>query len=719
MLANLSVDQVIFKAKIHLKKGEIKELQKLYQDFLEVYPQNIRIQRELNNLKNLHQNNFKSYVFQKELDHFINLYNQDEFITLIKEAKALLERFPSEFIIWNILGVSLNMSGKIDEAIDAFKKAIYINPSYADAYFNLGNTLKDQNKPNSALEAYQKTLSLDPNYIKAYNMMGNTLQDLGKFDDAIDAYQNALLLNSKNADAYSNMGNALQSKGSLVDAIDAFKKAIVLNPNNWHTYINMGNALQEQGMYNQAIKNYNASLSINPNCADTYFNMGVCLQKARYLEKAIKVYRKALSLQPHYPEIYINMGNALLDLGNPDKAIEAYENAISFRPEYPEAYSNKGKALNDLGQQEAAIEAFNKAICLNPNYADAYCNKGVTLQQQGKLNEAINLFEKSISLKPNYPDPHQNLSFALLNSGKIREGLNEYEWRKKNTKFLTSERQFPQPYWDGKKELKGKKILLWSEQGIGDTLNWSSSLPYIRLIAEKCILECQEKLVPLLKRSFPDIEIRPVKSDSDKLRNDFDYHLPMGSIYKHFIDYILKSPKPKSYLVPDPDRVNFWKQKLFDIGKGPYVGISWKSSVVSPYRLKHYPPLVEWYPILTIPDITFVNLQYSDFKNDLNKIEDDFGVKVHNFSEIDLYKEIDDVAALCKALDMVVSTKVTPAILSSGVGTPTKIANLRQSDWNNILFNPVSSAVDIFERNIWEPWDDVFHSIAEEIIKIK
>ena len=135
--------------------------------------------------------------------------------------------------------------------------------------------------------------------------------------------------------------------------------------------------------------------------------------------------------------------------------------------------------------------------------------------------------------------------------------------------------------------------------------------------------------------------------------------------------------------------------------------------------MKHYPPITEWSPIFSIPDITFINLQYSDFIDDLNKIEDEFGVTVHNFHDLDQYNDIDDLAALCKSLDMVVSTKVTPPIISSGVGTPTKIANLRQSSWNNILFNPVSSSVEKFERDEWEPWDDVFLSIAEEIIKLK
>ena len=157
-----------------------------------------------------------------------------------------------------------------------------------------------------------------------------------------------------------------------------------------------------------------------------------------------------------------------------------------------------------------------------------------------------------------------------------------------------------------------------------------------------------------------------------------------------------------------------------DLGKGPYIGISWKSSVLSPYRLEHYPNISKWSHIFTIPDVTFINLQYKDFANDLTKIKNEFGVTVHNFNDLNLYDNIDDVAALCAALDIVVSTKITPPIISTGVGTSTKIANWRQSSWNNILLNPVGSSVDMFERNTWEPWENVFRLIAEDILnKIK
>ena len=91
---------------------------------------------------------------------------------------------------------------------------------------------------------------------------------------------------------------------------------------------------------------------------------------------------------------------------------------------------------------------------------------------------------------------------------------------------------------------------------------------------------------------------------------------------------------------------------------------------------------------------------------------------VHNFDDLDHYNDLDDVAALCAALDIVVSTKITVPLISAGVGTVTKLANWRQSSWNNILLNPVGPFVDIFERNTLEPWHEVFTAIADDIIHL-
>ena len=136
-------------------------------------------------------------------------------------------------------------------------------------------------------------------------------------------------------------------------------------------------------------------------------------------------------------------------------------------------------------------------------------------------------------------------------------------------------------------------------------------------------------------------------------------------------------------------------------------------------RLPNYAPILEWSPVLKIPDVTFINLQYKDFEDDLAKVKDELGVTVHNFDDLDQYNNVDDVTALCAALDVLVSTHGTAPLISGGVGTTTRLANWKQSPWNTILNNPVGPLVDIYNRNIWETWDNVFRLIKEDISKRK
>ena len=547
MLAKLSVEQSLMKAKSHSKKGDFAEAQKLYETILQNFSNNIRAQQGLASIKKYKQNNVIQNPPQESVSQLVNLYNQGQMEAVIEQAEALTAQYPGAYVVWNILGASRDEIGMPEEAIYALKNSISLKPDYADAYFNMGVALKNQGKLDEAIETYKKCVSFKFNVAEAYNNMGNVLQDQGKLDEA--------------------------------------------------------------------------------------------------------------------------------------------------------------------------TQAFKKSIFYKPDYADAHYNMGHALHYQDKFDEAVDAYNKSISLKPDFAKAHYNLSFTFLKSGRLKEGLEESEWRWKTEKYFSRNRHFSKPMWDGSQSLKDKRILLWCEQGIGDTLNWSSCLSLLASQAKHCILECQDKLVPLLQRSFPNVEVKPEDRSLDKNRDDFDYHLPMGSLYRHFLSDITQNTKPKAYLVPDPDRVNYWRDRLASLGKGPYVGIGWKSTDMSPGRLPNYAPILEWSPVLKIPNVTFINLQYKDFEDDLAKVKEELGVTVHNFDDLDQFNNVDDTTALCAALDMLVSNHGTAPLISGGVGTPTKLANWKQSSWNTILNNPVGPLIDIFERNTWETWDNVFNLIKEDVFK--
>jgi len=652
--------------------------------------------------------------------------------------RAILRVYPDDSLTNHNLGLIAMSMNEVEAAIPLFKTALNQSPDieqfwicYIDALTKCGQFSNAKKESKKAKKYGVNVKKLQKIVAQATTNLARKAPSQGQLSNLLEHYQNqrynkaeesARMLCSqfpRHDFGWKILGAVLKETGRLTEVVTTLNMLIKIVPDDAEAYSNLGIVLKELGRLKEAENSCRRATFLRPDLAEAHNNLGNVLDELGRLDEAEESYRRAIGLKPDHALFHYNLGNILKESARLESAEVSFLQAIRLESRFAEAHSNLGVALQELGKLDEAESSCRQAIMLKPDYVEAYSNLGVTLHEHGKFDEAEISFNEAIKLKPEFAEAHHNLSFTLLHRGRLEQGLEEYEWRWELPENLSKYRYFSQPLWDGKESLQGKRILLWSEQGIGDTLNWASCLPLLADQAEHIVLECQGKLVPLLARSFPNVEIRSEDRSMDSQRKDFDFHLPMGSLYRHFAPDIGEKSNTGAYLIADPERVNFWRERLNSLGEGPYVGISWKSSEESSLRLKHYPPILEWSEVLSIPSITFVNLQYSNFSNDLALIKNDIGVIIHNFDELDQYNNVDDVVALCSALDAVVTTKVTPMIFASGVGTPTKIANWRQSTFNNILTNPVSSTLEMFDKDTEEPWDGVFNLIAEEVSKVK
>ena len=608
-------------------------------------------------------------------------FENKEFHAVVKLATKLCAKNPDDPDVWNLLGAAQTKLCDFNNAKIAFQQVIRLSSLNADAHFNLGKVLALNNQLDEAINVYKKAVKIQPKHFRSWYNLALALRDKGDLRNATRALYKTIKLQPDLPETYNNLGSLLGELHQPVKSIQAFKQAISLRPTYAEAFYNLGNALKEQGK----------------------------------LEEAIASYKKALSLKPDYADAYYNMGINLQDQGKIEEAIAAYKKALSLKPDYADAYNNMGVTLKDQGQLDEAVEAYNKALAIKPDYAEAYNNMGTTFQDQGKLEEAIASHNKALAIKHDYADAHHNLSFALLNSGRVKEGLDEYEWRWNRAEGLSNNRHFSKPKWDGNRNVSNKTILLWSEQGPGDVVMWLSVLKFLTPLVKHCIIECPKKLQTLFERSFPNVEVQVENRETDLEKNNFDFHLPVGSLFRHFLPEITKHKDVNAYLIPDQLRVAYWKKRLSALSAGPFIGISWKSPVITRQRLRNYTTVNDWEQVLSIPDITFINLQAKDFEHDITQIKEKFGVKVYNFDEIDHYDDLDEVAALSAALDMCVSVSTTISTITAAVGTPTKMLHWRQSSWNNILFTPKGPSVDIFERNTGKTWDKAFENIAKDV----
>jgi tetratricopeptide (TPR) repeat protein len=360
-----------------------------------------------------------------KLQNLINLYTQSQYKEALHKSSKLVEQFPNSIHLYNIIGAANQNLGQLDEAIEAYNKALIIKPDFAEVYYNMGNVLKDQGKLDEAIDAYNKALSLKPDIAEVYNNIGVVLKDQGKLKEAMEAYNKALSINPDYTEAYNNMGNALKDQGKLEEAIETYTKALFTKPNYAVAYNNIGNALKDTDKLDEAIEAYKTAISIKPNYADAYYNMGVTIQQQGKKTEAIQAYKKALSINPDYADAYYNIGNAFQGQGKLEEAIEAYKKALSIKPNYPNACNNMGNALQDQGKLKEALEAYNRALSLKPDLAEAYSNIGNAFKDQGKLKEAIEAYTKALSIEP-------DLAEAIENASSLRNQLTE-------TKLITEE----------------------------------------------------------------------------------------------------------------------------------------------------------------------------------------------------------------------------------------------------------------------------------------
>lgn len=210
---------------------------------------------------------------QDQVQSLVNLYKQGQFKHALKQAENLLQKFPKSSLLFNIQGVVLQSLRKYELSVDAFKRALVIDPSHAATYFNMGISLQEQEQLEEAIKAYAKALAIKPDYADAYINMGNALKDQGQLEESIEAYNKALAIKPNLAQAYSNMGIALKEQGRLEESIEAYRKAIAIKPDLAHAYNNIGNALKEQDKLEDAIAAYTKSLTIESENAEAKYNL--------------------------------------------------------------------------------------------------------------------------------------------------------------------------------------------------------------------------------------------------------------------------------------------------------------------------------------------------------------------------------------------------------------------------------------------------------------
>jgi tetratricopeptide (TPR) repeat protein len=260
------------------------------------------------------------------------------------------------------LGYGLDQQGRTAQAVVHYRRALELNPRYADAHNNLGDILDRQGKTEQAIQHYQKAVEANPRYGRAHYNWGNALRKLGRTDEAIDHYRQAIGHHPEKPEFFDNLGSALIAKGEYEAARESFTKALELDPDRATTHFNLGAVLAKLGQDGRAKQRFQKSLEIKPGLAEAHVGLGDILDRQGRPEQAIEHYRRALEIDPQNDRSHCNWGVALHKLGQVDQAVDHCRQAARLNPGDPTAHLNLGDIFAEQGDHDQAAEHWQTAL---------------------------------------------------------------------------------------------------------------------------------------------------------------------------------------------------------------------------------------------------------------------------------------------------------------------------------------------------------------------
>jgi tetratricopeptide (TPR) repeat protein len=433
----------------------------------------------------------------------------------------------------------------------------------------------------------------------------------------------------------------------------------------------MAHSFQQNGQWQEAMTLYQQVLGIDPHHANSLHMLGVIAAQQGNHQQAVDLIEQAAKLAPGNAALYNNLGSAHQGLKQHAAALACFDQAISIDPNLPEAHCNRAAALKNLKQFTAALNSINQAISLATNYAEAYNVRGTILEALQQLPEALTDFEHAISLNPQHPKAHWNKALVLLMTGDWLTGWEEHEWRWQATNKAPPGQAFQQACWLGKQSIKDKTILLQSEQGLGDTLQFCRYVPLLQQQGAHVILQAQKPLLGLLST----LQGLGALIEDGQQPPSFDLHCPLMSLPLAFQTTPENASFNKAYLHAMPARITYWENQL-GAPTRPRVGIAWSGNPKHENDLRRSIPLAQILHYL--PD----NCDYFVLQKDIRESDRENLAKAEKIYDPSCQiNDFTDTAALCQLMDVILSVDTSIAHLAGALGKPVWIMLPDPPDW--------------------------------------
>jgi tetratricopeptide (TPR) repeat protein len=649
-------------------------------------------------------------------------------------------------VLNNRAGV-LQELGRQLEALAGYDRALAIKPDYPEALNNRGIVLQALGRTAEALQSYDTALSLRADFVEAIVNRGIACYELGQFSEALSDYDRAIALRPNNPGALSNRGNALGKLDRHSEALESYDAALALAPDHAEALYNRGITLRRLGRLDDSLASHDLALSLHSDHAEALVSRAITLHELKRLDEALTSYDRAILLQADHAKAFVNRGAVLHELGRSDDALQSFERALALEPRDVEALTNSGVVLHDLARYDEALASHDRAVAVRPDDAAALNNRGVTLHKLGRLDEALASFDSALAARPgyaaafanrggtlydlkrfdealasadraialqaDYADAHFLKSLSSLVTGDFARGWAEYEWRGSAPIARLTRRDLPQPCWFGDDEIAGKTILLHSEQGLGDSIQFCRYVPMVAARGARVVLEVEQPLRGLMQGLVGTAEII---TKGDPLP-DVDIRCPLPSLPLAFKTRLQTIPADVPYLSVPQDVMASWRSLLGNERSpkiGPRIGLCWAGNPKHVRDRERSMELRHLRPLLDV-GATFVSLQRDLRAGEAEILAQggvlDFSTRLGDFA---------DTAALVSQLDLVISVDTSVAHLTGALGKPVWILLTHAPDWRWLLDrddSPWYPTARLFRQDDGRQWNGTIALLREALVE--
>ena len=648
-------------------------------------------------------------------------------------CREIIDNNPANFKALHLLGIIAIETQQYEQGVEFLMQALEIFPLYVEAYINLGVALEKLELFEDAQFCFQKSIEIEPLQFSGYHNLASFYKKQDRWADVVSILEDGieagekyrLELNTDDntlersfTDLYFRLGLIQKEQNQIESAIRNFETVLLLDPIQEEAHFRLAELLFER-LKNEYPQQLEATALINRQLQDKVTS-NLDLDDTN---RIIQLYQEGLRVNPKDHRAHHNLGFVQMLSGQHQAAEKSFKKAIDLDSNHSPSYSKLGDIFSDRNDIEQAIHYYQEGLRVQPNDFITRANLGIALMHKGEIEAAISELRIAIALNPDSAEVHFNLSSLLLLLGKYEEGWSEYEYRL-DMNFLSRNqvrsRQFTKTKWAGQ-DLEGSTILVYDEQGFGDSIQFIRFLHLIEARGGKVILETSPLLYDLFQQfnqlTIVEQIISKDDSDTDLDSLNYEYYASLISLPYLFGITLDNIPAADSYLAGRPDKIVSGISSDSKCEHKRRVGLVWAGSKTHRNDHNRSIDLNQLKLLLPREDCEFYSLQVGRENSENDQILGEFGVS-------DLSSQLTDFSMTASAilqLDLIITVDTAVAHLAGALGKQVWTLIPFIPDWRWLMErsdSPWYSSMQLFRQPKRGDWESVLIEVDQTLDKL-